>query len=60
MIDIEHIVTELEDASSISSVESLEQIRKCTTDRLLSFQKVATQGKIYMRILCLIDRYNKK
>ena len=51
MIDIEHIVTELEEASSISSVESLEQIRKCTTDRLLSFQKVATQGKIYMRIL---------
>jgi len=42
--DIENIVSELEEASSISSTESLEQIKKCTEDKLLKFQKVVNQG----------------
>ena len=42
--DIENIVSELEEYSSISSTDSLTQIRKCTEDKLLKFKRLVNDG----------------
>jgi len=43
--DIDNIVTELEDKNQINATETLYQIQKCVTDRILIANKIENESK---------------
>ena len=44
--DIDNIVTELEDKNQINATETLFQIQKCVTDRILIANKIENESKL--------------